>query len=102
MPTTLKRSDLIQLLTDKHKLEHSVADQAIKSILGQMAEALEKGNRIEIRGFGSFEIRQRKPRKARNPRTGETVHLAERRAVHFKPGKELKKCVNINDFISTQ
>ena len=59
-----------------------------------MTQALSTGERIEIRGFGSFSLRYRKPRIGRNPKSGMTVNINERYVPHFKPGKNLKKRVN--------
>ena len=59
-----------------------------------MTKALSSGERIEIRGFGSFSLRYRKPRMGRNPKSGAKVHISERYVPHFKPGKNLKKRVN--------
>ena len=64
-------------------------------MLDQMAEALADGDRIEIRGFGSFSLHFRPPRLGRNPKTGEKVELAGKFVPHFKPGKELKERVNL-------
>ena len=71
-------------------LSHKQADVVVETILEAMKAAIAKGDRIEIRGFGVFSLRLRRPRRARNPRTGEPLVSAERRAAHFKPGKELK------------
>jgi integration host factor subunit beta len=65
-------------------------ESALNCILGQMIDALDQGERIEIRGFGSFDLRHRLPRIARNPKTGEAVNLPAKVAVHFKPGKEMR------------
>jgi integration host factor subunit beta len=59
-----------------------------------MTDALAQGKRVEIRGFGSFSIRHRRPRNARNPKTGETVPLSAKIVTHFKPGKEMRDQVN--------
>jgi integration host factor subunit beta len=68
---------------------------ALNCMLGQMADALVQGERIEIRGFGGFDRHHRAPRIARNPRTGEAVNLpAAKVVVHFKPGKEMRDRVN--------
>lgn len=67
---------------------------AVKTILDQMATTLAEGDRIEIRGFGSFTVHYREPRVGRNPRTGERVGLKGRYVPHFKPGKELRERVN--------
>ena len=69
-------------------------ETAIKEMLEQMAQTLQKGDRIEIRGFGSFSLHYRAPRVGRNPKTGETVELDGKYVPHFKPGKELRDRVN--------
>ena len=67
---------------------------AVKTILEQMSQALASGERIEIRGFGSFSLHYRAPRVGRNPKTGVSVGLAGKYVPHFKPGKELRERVN--------
>jgi len=66
----------------------------VSSLIEQMTHALMTGERIEIRGFGSFTIRKRPPRMSRNPKTGESFELKERYAPYFRPGKELAERVN--------
>ena len=67
---------------------------AVNCLLKHMADALVQGERIEIRGFGSFDLHHRPPRIARNPKTGEAVNLPAKVAIHFKPGKEMRDRVN--------
>ena len=69
---------------------------AVNSIIEQMSNELSNGGRIEIRGFGSFCLHYRPPRKAHNPKTGEKLVTNAKYAVHFKPGKELREKVNAN------
>lgn len=91
----MTRAELITSLTNRHnELSPKLVDEAVREIFELMIETLSKGDRIEIRGFGSFEVRVREPRTAHNPKTGEKVALTHRRAVHFKPGVELKDRVN--------
>ena len=71
-------------------LSHKQADVVVETILDAMKAAIAQGDRIEIRGFGVFSLRLRRPRRARNPRTGAPLVSSERRAAHFKPGKEMK------------
>jgi integration host factor subunit beta len=68
---------------------------AVKTLIEQMAQSLARGERIEIRGFGSFSLHHRPPRMGRNPKSGEAVPLAAKYVPHFKPGKELRERVNI-------
>ncbi|MBF0470994.1 MAG: integration host factor subunit beta [Gammaproteobacteria bacterium] len=91
----MTKSELIEKLA--HKLPQLPAkdvDLAVKSILEDMANALADGDRIEIRGFGSFSLHYRKSRVGRNPKTGEPVALNSKHVPHFKPGKELRDRVN--------
>ena len=66
----------------------------MKTILDAMSDGLSRGHRIEIRGFGSFSINRRPPRMGRNPRSGESVAIPEKRVPHFKPGKALRESVD--------
>ena len=89
------KSELVRALSEKlPELQQRDVELALNCILGQMADALVQGERIEIRGFGSFEIRHRPPRIGRNPRTGESLSLPAKVTVHFKPGKEMRDRVN--------
>ena len=91
----MTKSELIENLAEN--LSHLSArdvEVAIKEILELMAQSLAKGERIEIRGFGSFSLHYRAPRTGRNPKTGESVELEGKYVPHFKPGKELRERVN--------
>ncbi len=91
----MKRSDLIAVIAkEQSHLANSDVELAVKCMLTHMSQALASGERIEIRGFGSFSLSYRPPRRARNPKTGATVMLPERYAPHFRPGKELRERVN--------
>jgi integration host factor subunit beta len=93
MPMT--KSDLIDAIArEQGHLAHKDVELAVKCILEHMSEALSSGDRIEIRGFGSFSLHFRPPRMGRNPKTGEAVALAGKHVPHFKPGKELRERVN--------
>jgi integration host factor subunit beta len=90
----MTRSDLVDELAARFgQLTHQDADYAVKKILDTMSDALVRGHRIEIRGFGSFSINRRPPRMGRNPRSGESVAIPEKRVPHFKPGKALREAV---------
>ncbi|MDH4449393.1 MAG: integration host factor subunit beta, partial [Rhodoferax sp.] len=87
----MTRSDLVEELADRFRqLTQRDAEFAVKTILDAMNDALVQGHRIEIRGFGSFSINHRPPRVGRNPRSGESVAIPEKRVPHFKPGKALR------------
>ncbi len=91
----MTKSELIERLA--LKADHIPAKEletAVKELLEQLAQTLQKGERIEIRGFGSFSLHYRAPRVGRNPKTGETVQLEGKYVPHFKPGKELRDRVN--------
>ena len=91
----MTRSDLVEALAAKFsQLTHRDAEFAVKAILDAMGDALVKGHRIEIRGFGSFSVNRRSPRVGRNPRSGESVLIPEKRVPHFKPGKALREQVD--------
>ncbi|CAG9001572.1 MAG: Integration host factor subunit beta [Candidatus Celerinatantimonas neptuna] len=91
----MTKSDLIERLSSKYiHLSAKDMELAIKEILEQMAASLQSGDRIEIRGFGSFSLHYRAPRIGRNPKTGEKVELSGKYVPHFKPGKELRDRVN--------
>lgn len=93
----MTKSELIEKLTDKlNHLSAKDVEQSIKEILEMMALTLSKGDRIEIRGFGSFSLHYRAPRVGRNPKTGESVELEGKYVPHFKPGKELRERVNLS------
>ena len=91
----MTRSDLVEKLAERFsQLTHRDAEFAVKTILDAMGEALVRGHRIELRGFGSFSINRRPPRMGRNPRSGESVAIPEKRVPHFKPGKALREAVD--------
>ncbi len=91
----MTKSELIELLARKQgHLAHKDVELAVKSLIEQMSLALSSGERIEIRGFGSFSLHYRPPRMGRNPKTGTAVALPGKYVPHFKPGKELRERVN--------
>jgi len=91
----MTKSELIDRLADvQTPLGHVVVELGVKSILEQMSGSLSAGERIEIRGFGSFSLHYRAPRMGRNPKTGEAVALPGKHVPHFKPGKSLRERVN--------
>ena len=91
----MTKSDLIARLAERFpQLVAKDADFAVKMILDAMSEALAKGDRIEIRGFGSFSLNYRPPRVGRNPKSGEKVSVPEKWVPHFKAGKELRERVD--------
>ena len=92
----MTKSELIdKIAAVQGQLSAKDIELAVKMILDYMAEALAEGERIEIRGFGSFSLHYRSPRLGRNPKSGEKVELAGKYVPHFKPGKELRDRVNL-------
>lgn len=91
----MTKSDLVEQLAVRFgQLTHRDAEYAVKTILDALSEALVRGHRVEIRGFGSFSVNRRSPRIGRNPRSGESVAIPEKRVLHFKPGKALREAVD--------
>ena len=91
----MTKSELIEILTQRQgHLKADDVDLAVKSLLEMMGGALSEGDRIEIRGFGSFSLHYRPPRTGRNPKTGDAVALPGKHVPHFKPGKELRDRVS--------
>ncbi len=91
----MTKSELIDILAQKQKqLAYKDVELAVKTMLEHMAQCLANGERIEIRGFGSFSLHYRPPRVGRNPKTGDSVELEAKYVPHFKPGKEMRDRVN--------
>ena len=98
--TSMTKSELIERIvaaqarSSNAQLNSKDVEFAVKTMLEQMSQTLASGDRIEIRGFGSFSLHYRAPRIGRNPKTGESVGLSGKHVPHFKPGKELRDRVN--------
>jgi integration host factor subunit beta len=90
----MTKADLIAAIAEKLKVPWARAEVLVDQMFEAMVEALKRGEGIEIRGFGSFTIRQYKAYEGRNPRTGETVQVKPKRLAFFKVGKELRERVN--------
>lgn len=91
----MTKSELIEQLTDKQPhLSPKEVEKAVKEILESLIHALASGDRVEVRGFGSFSLHYREPRMGRNPKTGDKVELDGKYVPHFKPGKALRDRVN--------
>jgi integration host factor subunit beta len=91
----MTKSELIDVLAAaQDHLAYKDVEEAVRKIIDRMSGALSSGERIEIRGFGSFSLHFRPPRIGRNPKTGDSVALAGKYVPHFKPGKELRDRVN--------
>ena len=91
---SINKKDLIEVIAkEQDQLPYRDIELSVKTIIKSMVQSLRKGERIEIRGFGSFSLRYRKPRVGRNPKSGQSVNIEERYVPHFKPGKNLKERV---------
>ncbi len=91
----MTKSELIERLANRQsQLSSKDVELVVKSLLEHMAQTLARGERIEIRGFGSFSLHFRYPRVGRNPKTGDSVTLEGKYVPHFKPGKDLRERVN--------
>ena len=90
----MTKSDLIAAIAEEKNITRSRAEVVVNCVFDAMTDALKNGEGIEVRGFGSFSVRQYKPYDGRNPRNGEAVRVAGKRLPFFKVGKELKEMVN--------
>lgn len=92
----MTKSDLIETLSQKANLPKKQAEMLVDMVFNAMTQALKDGDRIEIRGFGSFKVKSYKPYQGRNPKTGEKVSVEAKKLPFFKVGKELKELVDAN------
>ena len=91
---SINKKDIIEIIAkEQDQLPYRDIELSVKTIIKSMVNSLRKGERIEIRGFGSFSLRYRKSRVGRNPKSGQSVNIEERYVPHFKPGKNLKERV---------
>jgi integration host factor subunit beta len=93
-PKEMTKADLVEKVTGLGDLTRRDGEVIVETIFSSVIGALQGGDKIEIRGFGSFRIRQRNPRIGRNPKTGERVEVPAKRVPYFKPSKELRDLVN--------
>ncbi|MCX7183054.1 MAG: integration host factor subunit beta [Nitrosospira sp.] len=91
----MTKSEFVLKLADQHsQLEVKDIKSVVKVMLNAMAQSLSQGQRVEIRGFGSFDLNYRSARTARNPKSGEKIQIAGKYALHFKAGKKMREQVN--------
>ena len=89
------KSELVQAVAARNPhLYHRDVENIVNAVLDEITEALSEGNRVELRGFGAFSVKNRPPRSGRNPRTGEAVAVEEKWVPFFKAGKELRERLN--------
>ena len=90
----MTKAELIDHVAKASALTRKHSEVIVEAVFSSIVEALQQGDKIELRGFGSFRLRQREPRKGRNPKTGDRVDVPPKRVPYFKPGKELKELIN--------
>ena len=91
----MTKSELVEIITDRQdQITRREAEVVINSVFQAIADALSRGERVELRGFGSFSTKKRQNRMGRNPKTGEQVYVPAKVVPHFKPGKELRERVD--------
>jgi DNA-binding protein HU-beta len=90
----MKKSDLVDVVAQQRNLPRPQVEATIDSLLEALTDGLSKGERIDLRGFGAFAVRESAARTGRNPQTGESIQIAARRVPTFKAGKELRDRVN--------
>jgi integration host factor subunit beta len=91
----MNKSQLIEALAKAEDLTLKKAEEVVTTVFGDMEDALIRGERVEIRGFGSFKIKHYEGYEGRNPKTGEIIHVTEKKLPFFKVGKELKERVDV-------
>ncbi len=87
----MTKADLVESVAKEAEMTKKDAEQLVEIIFDSIVSTLNKGEKIELRGFGSFRVRHRNARKGRNPKTGEAVSIPAKRVAYFKPGKDLKE-----------
>ena len=90
----MTKADLVERVAKEADMTKKDAEQLVEIVFDTIIGTLNKGEKIELRGFGSFRLRERNARKGRNPKTGDTVSIPAKRVAYFKPGKELKELIN--------
>ncbi len=90
----MKKSDLVDLVAQQKNLPRPQVEATVDALLEAVADGLARGERIDLRGFGAFTVRESAARSGRNPRTGETIQIAARKTPTFRVGKELRDRVN--------
>ena len=88
---TMTKADLVEIVADSVDVPRKKADELVQIVLESIVAALHRHEKVELRGFGSFRIRQRGERTGRNPKTGEQVHVPPKKIPYFKPGKYLRE-----------
>jgi integration host factor subunit beta len=90
----MTKADLVEKVAKEAEMTKKDAEKLVEIIFDSIVSTLNEGEKIELRGFGSFRVRERNARKGRNPKTGEAVKIPAKRVAYFKPGKDLKDLIN--------
>lgn len=90
----MTKSEIVEQVSKKADLSRKDTEKLVEIVFDSIVEALNNGDKVELRGFGSFRTRQRKSRRGRNPKTGQIVEVPAKRVAYFKPGKELRELIN--------
>ncbi len=90
----MTKADLVEKVANEAEMTKKDAEQLVEIIFESIVSTLNNGEKIELRGFGSFRVRHRNARKGRNPKTGTAVNIPAKRVAYFKPGKDLKELIN--------
>ncbi len=90
----MTKAELVDEVAKNSDLSKKDAEVIVQTVLDGIVDSLKKGEKVELRGFGSFRLRERASRQGRNPKTGEKVHVPAKKVPYFKPGKELKELIN--------
>ncbi|MBI4478134.1 MAG: integration host factor subunit beta [Acidobacteria bacterium] len=91
---SMTKAELVEEVSRVSDLTKKHSEVIVETVFKSIIDALQRGEKIELRGFGSFRLRQREPRKGRNPKTGDKVDVPPKKVPYFKPGKELKELIN--------
>ncbi|CAM2006809.1 HU family DNA-binding protein [Acanthopleuribacter pedis] len=94
---SMTKADLVEAVSQSINVSKREAEVVVNTFLECVVGALNRGEGVELRGFGSFRIRERGPRTGRNPRTGESVEVAPKKVPYFKVGKQLKELINVSN-----
>ncbi len=90
----MTKADLVEKVSKEAEMTKKDAEQLVEIVFDSIVGSLNKGEKIELRGFGSFRVSERNARKGRNPKTGAAVNIPAKRVAYFKPGKDLKELIN--------
>ncbi|HLC25487.1 MAG TPA: integration host factor subunit beta [bacterium] len=90
----MTKADLVEMVSERITLNKKQTEVLVETVFGTITKALAKGDKVELRGFGSFRVRTRDPRDGRNPKTGDSVRIPAKKVPFFKAGKELREIVD--------